>query len=174
MDLLALVLSETLLARFNMAPRGDRISGFLAGPILNGFDDHASHDRFAEFRADEQVVQVEILPMTPEIHSDVVRAPLIGIANQARNVFGCWRPFPHTRNSLGQWSMNENVKSVSTILQHTLSSPADDHAVAPRVRFVDQIPLQCGRGFRIKKLCVSDRRDSLERPVPEAPPADAV
>ncbi|MGA3258668.1 MAG: hypothetical protein ABSE35_07295 [Bryobacteraceae bacterium] len=63
---------------------------------FNGVYDHPGDAILAEFRTDQHVIQVRIVPIAPEIHPDVVGALPIGHSDQTVDVGGSRHPFLDT------------------------------------------------------------------------------
>jgi hypothetical protein len=42
------------------------------------------------------------------------------------------------------------MKDVLHVLQHALTSQADDHTISPRIRFGDEVPAARSHGFHIE------------------------
>jgi hypothetical protein len=141
---------------------------------LNRIEDDARRVFFTEFRADEHVVKVRIIPVAAEVHSDMVGAPLIDRANQALNVFRFWHAPPYARDSLAEGSVNEDVKGVLAILQNTLGAATNDHAITLGVRLRDHGSLQRGHSLSVNNLIVDGCCNTLEGAAPQGIPADAV
>lgn len=130
---------------------------------FNGVYDHPGDAILAEFRTDQHVILVRIVPIAPEIHPDVVGALPIGHSDQTVDVRGSRHPFLDTGDSIPARSVNENMKDVLHVLQHALTSPADDHTISPRIRFGDEVPAARSHGFASK----------TSRPVTVATPSNA-
>ena len=117
---------------------------------FNGVNDHPGDVVLAKFRTDQQVIQVRIVPIAPEIHPDVVGALLIGQSNQLLDICGSRQALLDTGSPLQPRSVNEDVKNVLPVLQHALGAPADNHTISPRVRFDDEISAERSHGLRIE------------------------
>src|SRR5208283_3527683 len=105
---------------------------------------------------------------------DEVGALPVGFSNQMLDIRAGLHAPAETGDTFRPRSVNENVKNVLPVLQHALSSPADDHAISPRVGFGDEVPAERSHRLRVEDFQPCHRGDSLERAMPEASTAGTV